>query len=117
MRTRDQERARYAYSRVRAVPDNERADYSVVVNDLGATIMRSGLAAAVAYLERRGKQGGTRLLNDLAAAGVPGVEARTGAALADAVRSMDAGAYMMATREILKLAMWFKRAMQALDEG
>lgn len=110
--TRDQRRALHAYQAVAGVPKEKRKDYQIAVNDLGANILRSGLAAAMAALERLGDRG-TTLLDHLATAGVPGLDGATRDNLPDCVRRLDVDAYMIATREMIAVAAWLKRAVQA----
>jgi CRISPR-associated protein Cmr5 len=112
---RDQERARHAYERIGQVPRNEQDDYKVAVNALGPNVMRSGLAATVAFVERRmAKDMAFRtLLEDLAAAGIPGLENSIPANFGNMIRRLPAREYMLATREFLRVALWFKRAVQA----
>jgi CRISPR-associated protein Cmr5 len=109
---RDQRRALHAYEVVGNVPKTRRKDYEIAVNDLGANILRSGLCAAIAAVQRRGS-GGEGLLGHLAAANVPGLENATANDLASRVRELDADTYMIATREMLQVAVWLKRAVQA----
>ncbi|MBX3230651.1 MAG: type III-B CRISPR module-associated protein Cmr5 [Labilithrix sp.] len=114
MPLRDQQRALHAYNAVAAVQRGQQADYVIAVNDLGANILRSGLCAAIASLQRRDR--GNVLLGHLANAGVPGLEGATARDLAQRVRGLDADSYMMATRELLEVATWLKRAVQATFE-
>jgi CRISPR-associated protein Cmr5 len=109
---RDQRRALHAYESVGSVPKEQRKDYEIAVNDLGANILRSGLCAAIAAVQRLGDRGGL-LLGHLATAGVPGLEGVAPNDLARRVRKLDADAYMIATREMLQVAIWLKRAVQA----
>lgn len=114
---RDQRRALHAYDSVGKVPKVQQKDYQIAVNDLGANILRSGLCAAIAAVQRLGDRG-KLLLGHLAAAGVPGLEGATANNIAGRVRSLDADAYMIATREMLQVAVWLKRAAQAtFEEG
>ena len=120
--TRDQERARHAYSCVQDVArggPTQARDYLIAVADLGAHILRSGLAAALASLQREKDGRGGRVLLHLARAGLPGV-AWNGAdntdAFVEAVWQLDADAYMLATREALRVAAWLRRAAQAYLE-
>jgi CRISPR-associated protein Cmr5 len=110
--TRDQQRALHAYHCVSQVPPNELKDYKIAVNDLGANILRSGLCAALAVVQRLGERS-LRLLEHLASAGVPGLGNVGAAQLAERVRNLDVEAYMIATREMLEVATWLKRATQA----
>lgn len=112
---RDQRRALYAYEVVGKVSADKQKDYKIAVNDLGAIILLSGLAAAMAALERLGDCDKT-LLGHLAAAGMPGLEGATKDDLPDRVRRLDVDAYMIATREMLQVAAWLKRAAQATFE-
>ena len=50
---RDQTRARHAYASVGTVPPEHREDYKIAVNAFGAHVIRSGLCAAIAWLQRR----------------------------------------------------------------
>jgi CRISPR-associated protein Cmr5 len=109
---RDQARARFAYERVAAVPADRRDDYENAVLGLGADILRVGLLAALAAVQRLGDRGG-RLLDDLAAAKIPGLEAKDGAQLVEKARKLDVVAYMIATRETLAVVAWLRRACQA----
>ncbi|MFP2964294.1 type III-B CRISPR module-associated protein Cmr5 [Myxococcus sp. 1LA] len=121
--TREQQRALDAYERVRKVTDPAlRADYKPRVNGLGAAVLRDGLAAALAFLERDvGRSAAAaRLLEDLewclARARLPGLSARDlkeKKGLPGAVRELELDAYMLATRESLRLLVWFRRAVQA----
>jgi len=114
-RHRDQERALHAYEVVKTVPKEKQNDYEIAVNDLGANILRSGLCAAIAAVQRLGDRG-RPVLDHLAQANVPGLEGAT-QDLARRVRELDTEAYMMATREMLRVTMWLKRAMQATFIG
>ncbi|SRR5579875_1877714 len=109
---REQRRALHAYEAVGKVPEEQRATYKIAVNDLGANILRSGLCAAIAAVQRLGERGAL-LLDHLASASIPGLEDATKKDLARRVRELDADAYMVATRETLRIAVWLKRAVQA----
>ncbi len=112
---RDQARARFAYGRAAAVPEGERKDYQNAVLAFGADILRVGLLAALAGVQRLGDRG-ARLLGDLAKAGIPGLEAADGAKLVEKARGLDVDAYMIATRETLAVVSWLRRACQATFE-
>lgn len=109
---RDQRRALHAYEAVGKVPKARQKDYKIAVNDLGANILRSGLCAAIAAVQRLGDRGGL-LLDHLATADVPGLEGAAANDVARRVRELDADAYVIATREMLRVAVWLKRAVQA----
>jgi CRISPR-associated protein Cmr5 len=109
---RDQCRALFAFKVVNEVPKDKRDNYKIAVNDLGANILRSGLAAAVAAIERLGDRGKI-LLKHLSQAGIPGLEEKNEINFAASVRQLDADHYILATRETLRVATWLKRAIQA----
>jgi CRISPR-associated protein Cmr5 len=109
---RGQRRALHAYHSVAAVPKAQQKDYQIAVNDLGANILRNGLCAAIATVQRLGERG-RLLLEHIAAAGVLGLEGVAANDVAKRVRELDADAYMIATREMLEVAVWLKRAVQA----
>lgn len=112
MLIRDQLRALYAYGCVDKVPKDQQKDYKIAVNDLGANILRSGLCAALATVQRLGDRG-ELLLQHLAGSSVPGLEDAKADDLVERVRKLEADAYMIASREMLQVAMWLKRATQA----
>lgn len=112
---RDQQRALHVYDAVAGVQKAQQKDYQIAVNDLGANILRSGLCAAIASVQRLGDRGSV-LLGHLATAGVPGLEGATASNLAEKIRKLDADGYMIATREMLQVATWLKRAVQATFE-
>ncbi|MBZ4423280.1 type III-B CRISPR module-associated protein Cmr5 [Myxococcus sp. RHSTA-1-4] len=120
--TREQQRALHAYERVEAAAKDAgvRADYKPRVNGLGAAVLRDGLAAALTFLEREreGNAAARRVLDDvawcLARAKLPELGERLrGEELAAKVRGLKLDAYMLATRETLRLLVWFRRAVQA----
>ncbi len=116
MITRDQKRARHAYDRVRAVDAGLRDEYKTLLFALGPNVMRSGLAAALAFVERETTRthAAEVFLRDVATFGLPGL-AGAGADLPARVRALDnVETYMLATREVLALTVWFRRAAQAL---
>lgn len=123
MLTRDQERAELAYAAVGRVPEQDRKDYKIAVHALGAEILQSGLAAAMAGLERRESRG-DRLRTDLANARIPRLvqpghrnqilgEPLTKDNLPAKVRALPLDDYILATRETLQIILWLKRAVQA----
>ena len=119
MPPRDQQRALHAYDAVGAVQPGQQKDYQIAVNDLGTNILRSGLCAAIASVQRLNSPNNRRgdvLLGHLASASVPGLEGATAQNLAQLVRGLDADSYMIATRELLQVATWLKRAVQATFE-
>ena len=111
---RDQQRALHAYECVATV-NGKRTEYQIAVNSLGANILRSGLCAAIASVQRLDNPGG--LLGHLAKAGVPGLDGANADDLAERVCQLDADGYMLATRELLQVATWLKRAAQATFKG
>lgn len=111
---RDQERALYAYQQVASVPSPDRDDYKIALQTFSGALVRSGLAAAMAALERIKNLKETQVfLEHLAGASVPGLEGTAADQLAGRVRGLDVDAYMLVTREILRLTAWFRRAVQA----
>jgi hypothetical protein len=130
--TKDQERARRAYAQVqplwtayvearrsgdKAVETKARKaceDYEIAVKALGANILRSGLAAALAELMRRKAD---KLREHLASSAIPGFAPETaGANLLVQANNLAVGQYMLATRETLQAVMWLRRACEALFE-
>lgn len=118
---RDQLRALHAYDAISMVPKAQQNDYKIVINDFGVSVLRNGLCAAIAAVQRLNRENDRRgdvLLGHLAAANVPGLEGVPAQKLAEKIRKLDAVSYMIATREVLQVATWLKRAAQAsFDEG
>lgn len=128
MHTRDQERALLVYQCAdKVIEPSLRGDYKVLAKDLGANIMRTGLCAALAFVQRNAKGNGTAgkhknaagiFLEHLAEAmhAIPALKQVTGAGLFAEVRKLELNEYMLATREMLRLAIWFRRAVDTWDE-
>lgn len=115
LHTRDQERALLAYEWAEQARAQKVVDaYKVRVNALGANVLRNGLVAALAFLERDRKKekAAELLLGQLADASLPGISKAKGAVPVQ-VRELPLDAYLLATREVLQLALWMRRAVQA----
>jgi CRISPR-associated protein Cmr5 len=117
LQTREQKWALHAYACVRSVLSDQRLrkEYKPLANSFGGQVMRNGLAAALAYLERR-EGAAELLLGHLAAAKFPGLQRawNDGAKLPDEARRLGLEEYMLATREALRFSVWLRRAVQAL---
>ena len=115
---RDQQRALVAYRLVASVTQSQ-ADYKIVVNNLGANIIRMGLSASLADLQRRGERGGNKLLDHLGQTPTRLLQGQNydHVTLPAHVRSLTTAQYMRLTREILQFAVWLKRAVQAGGMG
>lgn len=120
MRTRDQERAIRAYDQVQKVNKKKRDEYRTLVHGLGPLVLRSGLVTALAFLQR--KRGDDEddpaklLFEHLARADIPGLRAepdRAAEQLGERARHLDLEPTMLATRELLKVVEWLKRAVEA----
>jgi CRISPR-associated protein Cmr5 len=98
---------------VDAVPEDKLDGYRAAVNDLGANILRGGLAAALAALERRSAG---LVIEHLAMAGVSGLEDATREDLGARVRGLGLDQYVVASREFLQLAAWLRRAVPPRPE-
>lgn len=121
----DQRRSVYAYRCVKQFKEGEPdsaacEEYQAAVERLGVEVLRSGLAGALATLQRdaASRKAVQRLFAHLAGADIPGLSEDEDLgppeqALPEQARTMDLGSYMIATRETLKVAQWFKRAVQA----
>lgn len=142
MRTRDQERALHVYDAVTRLDATLHGEYKVLARDLGANIMRSGLCGALAFIHRnvkasdatRGKpsnagkaqkpreRAARAILDHLAGAlretRIPALaEVEKGEHLFATVRRLKIDEYMLATREILRLAIWFRRAVDTFEDA
>ena len=120
MLNQDQQRAQHAYKCVAdvALAPGMLKEYKILVNGLGPNIIRSGLVAAIAFVQRNKSNLCEQFASDIAS-GLP-AQWRVPANLPDLaeyVRDVPHDQYMMITREILRLSLWFKRAAQAHDSG
>lgn len=122
---KDQERARRAYTLVEGVSQGKREDFKISMNGLGANIIRLGLSAALAELQRRKDRGGQEVLEHLTEvlneARLPGLGNGLSADLRDndnylvsRINNLEAEHYMLVTRELMAQISWFRRAVQAL---
>lgn len=113
---REQRRAAWAYETVSRA-HAERASwsrYQGVVMGLPVVILRCGLVGALAWLHRQG-DAGKQVRQQLGTANVPGLAGGADALLPRAC-ALPLGPYMVATREVLKLAGWLGRAAQGMGE-
>jgi hypothetical protein len=116
---KDQQRALRAYEWANAARD-VLGEYQIAVQSFAAALLRSGFAAAVSVLERnKDRSGYQRLLDNLAAWPLPGIQPRSSSAEWPAqVRALaDITQYMQATRELVLLLNWLRRACRALGAG
>lgn len=132
LRNRDQRRADFAYRRLgdAATQKNiEAKDLANQVQSLGAFVLRDGLAATMAFLERDKEKPPIKFLLDLLADWLAGREhpappkaparppgasdgPRSGEDLPGWVRRLPLRDYQLCTRELLQLAVWLRRAAQ-----
>lgn len=115
----DQRRAYHAYQSVKEVSAEDLAEYKQAVQSLGTSVLRIGLAATLSALQGDYEKSAVKLLfRHLAGAGIPGLERGDSSreahqVLPEKARQLGTADYMLATRELLKVAQWFKRAVQA----
>jgi len=112
---RDKQRAVMAYGHFAAVNNGAREKYGIIVNGFCGTLVRSGLASAMSYLERDGGPAAVLFRNHLAQALAPFLNNPpvTGQNLPAVVRALPDADYMLVSREALRAAVWYKRAIQA----
>lgn len=116
---KDLERARHAFDCAERVATDVRKAYRPRAHALGPNILRSGLAAAVTFLEREagekspGQPAAQALVGHLALAKLPGLEGATASDFPGRLRALDVDDYILATREALALCLWLRRAVQA----
>jgi hypothetical protein len=117
---KDQERALTAYSWAEAARrDGKLDEYEIAVQSFAAALLRSGFAAAVSVLERSKERDGFKLLlDDLANRPLLGIAATSAADWPASVRALgDVTQYMQATRELMLLLGWLRRACRAIGSG
>jgi|GEM_PF-6898715 hypothetical protein len=114
---RDQQRGLCAYAWAEAAKRSGALEnYEIAVQSFAAALLRSGFAAAVSVLERSADRSEFRLLiENLASYPLPGIAAATAADWPARVRALpDTRLYMQATRELIALFAWLRRACRAL---
>ena len=117
---KDQTRALKAYEwAANAKGSKHLGDYEIAVQSFSASLLRSGFSVAVSVLERsKERPAFAQLLNNLGAFQLPGLPADTKTPWPERVRGMtDTVKYMQATRELIALMTWLRRACRALGEG
>ena len=113
MQTRDQIYAATIYEQVKPIKDrgeSERKKYGSMAHTLPVLVRTAGLAQALAFVQARGDEPQKRLLSHLAQT----VSAETSEALLERSRSLDLGAYMRLTRDVLAALLWYKRFAQSV---
>lgn len=112
--TRDQARAAHAYDVVDRLPKGDVKNFKIVVNSFGATVLKGGLCAAIAWAQRyHDPNASGRLLEALAEAGISGVGRVKPRDLPKKIRELPPDGYMLATRDALAAIVWLRRAVQA----
>lgn len=112
--TRDQARAAHAYGVVGSLSKDDIKNFKIVVNSFGATVLKGGLCAAIAWAQRYpDRQAAERLLAALGEAGIAGLGHVKGRELPEKVRELAPESYMLATRDSVAAIVWFRRAVQA----
>lgn len=112
--TRDQARAAHAYQVVGSLDKDDIKNFKIVVNSFGATVLKGGLCAAIAWAQRyHDSQASGRLMAALGDAGIAGVGQLKAGELPQRIRELPADSYMLATRDALAAIVWLRRAVQA----
>jgi len=114
--TRDQARAAHAYDVVGKLEKDDIKNFKIVVNGFGTTVLRGGLCAAIAWVQRyHDPKASDRLLDALASAGIAGVGRVPPPDFPKKLRGLPPADYMLATRDALAAIVWFRRAVQAAE--
>lgn len=112
--TRDQARAAHAYGVVGSLRKDDIKNFKIVVNSFGATVLKGGLCAAVAWAQRYpDKRAAERLLAALGEAGIAGLGQVKGGEIPQKIRELAPESYMLATRDAVAVIVWLRRAVQA----
>lgn len=112
--TRDQARAAHAYGVVGSLREDDIKNFKIVVNSFGATVLKAGLCAAIAWAQRyHDREASARLLMALGDAAIAGVGPVKGGELPQKIRDLAPEHYMLATRDAVAAIVWLRRAVQA----
>jgi CRISPR-associated protein Cmr5 len=120
MKTLQQHMAVSALDRVKAFKGNATAEaqdkYSTMARKLPVLILSAGLVEALAFVESRGDNAQTRLLDDVAhTVNWPG--ATSAETLAERSRTAELGEYMLLTRRVIDALTWYKRYAESVLPG
>jgi CRISPR-associated protein Cmr5 len=120
-RTLDQARAAHAWRCVSARRRslNDFSDYKKLAKGAPALVMGSGLMAALAFWQSRGKQPAEALVQDLLSwlAERKLLPAQFEPAMAELSGRTSAAQYMALTEEVLALLRWLRQFADAADPG
>jgi hypothetical protein len=115
---KDQERALTAYRWADVAKAADKIEeYETAVQGFAAALLRSGLAVAASVLERSANRGGfALLLEHLSGWKLPGIDSAPAKEWPGRVRAItDVSQYMLATRELVALLGWLRRACRAVQ--
>jgi len=120
----EQQRIQRAYTVLdEVVREKVFAEWRTSTLGFGADVQRCGLLQTIAFLYR-GKEDKSRKVAELLSGAVRHhlrdrrlLERNDAVDLLADLRTMDGDRYMLATREVLALSVWLKRATQAHDPG
>ena len=117
MKTLQQSMAVSALEQVSAFKKSSSSDahdkYRTMALKLPILILTDGLVQALAFVQARGDDAQTRLLNDVAQT-VSWNGANSGTALVTLSRTADLGEYMVLTRRVLAALTWYKRYAESV---
>lgn len=127
MRTRDQRLAALIWTQVRQVPAGQVQQYGSAAHRLPILIRSAGLVQALAFMRSRGKEGVSRLIDDLAEAvlhlprqlegeqqtAATGEEQHHGEELLAQSRDGDLSDYMLLTLRSLQAIGWMRRFVKS----
>jgi hypothetical protein len=120
--TADQLRAATAFDCAADVANNypgEQAEYRTAAMSLGGHVRRNGLVATLAYYQKNPKVAWAQLLfKHISEAGIHGLtdddpDEPPIFAIPRRARALARPDYLLATREMLRFALWLRRAAQA----
>jgi hypothetical protein len=120
-RRKDQDRALKAYEWANAAKTCKCLDdYETAVQGFAAALLRSGFAVAASTLERdRQRKAQALLIEHLASWQLPGIPVSSEKWPAEVRKISDVSQYMQASRELVALLGWLRRACRAVqvDDG
>ncbi|MCA9994819.1 MAG: type III-B CRISPR module-associated protein Cmr5 [Anaerolineales bacterium] len=116
MKTNAQRAATIAFSQVSAIDRQKKSycqKYGSMAHKLPIFIRRAGLAQALAFVQAKNEEAYRDLLTHVATA-VSWPNITTGTQLAELSRSADLDTYILLTRRVIAVLIWYKRFAESV---
>lgn len=118
MRTQDQERAEYAYEKVRSVPSDKQGKFKTLALKFPAMVLQCGLLQTLAFYQKQKESEAYKAITDwLIKKNIPPETSQASQASEDFLERVyraEVANYRLAGQEALAYGSWLKRATEVL---